>query len=96
MPTAFLQQFSQGGEIAYSVIPIIGTLEEPLQSEIRLAFAQSLRVIWEVYVGIAGIGVLASLLMKHLPLHTATDENWGLKDHEKMDLESVGKMSPDA
>jgi hypothetical protein len=80
MPVAFLQKFPQGSEIAYSAIPIISSLPEPLKSETRTAFAQGLKVIWEVYAGIAGIGVLSSLFMKHLPLHTSTDKDWELKE----------------
>jgi hypothetical protein len=87
MPAAFLEKFPQGSEIAYSAIPIINSLPEPLRTEIRTAFAQSLKVIWQVYVGIAGIGVISSLLMKHLPLHTSTDKEWQLKEEEKRDAE---------
>ena len=33
-------------------------------------------------LGISGIGVLAALLMKGLPLHTHVDEQWGLEEKE--------------
>ena len=30
-------------------------------------------------IGIAGIGLLACFAMKAFPLHTNTDENWGME-----------------
>ena len=54
-------------------------LEEPLQTQVREAFADSLAVVWRVMIGIAGMGFLSSLAMKSLPLHTQVDEKWGLE-----------------
>jgi hypothetical protein len=34
-------------------------------------------------IGIAGAAVLSALLMKEIPLHQVTDENWGFEDKEK-------------
>ncbi len=36
--------------------------------------------LWEVMIGIAGLGLFSAMLMKELPLHTAKDEKWGLKE----------------
>ena len=69
--------------IAYSIIPVIPTLEQPLRSQVEDAFAESLVVVWRVMVGIAALGLLASLLMKGLPLHTQVDESWGMEDKDK-------------
>lgn len=58
----------------------------------RAAFADGLIVFWEVLVGIVGLGLLASLAMRHHPLHTKTDEDWGMQaagkepDAEKMSI----------
>jgi hypothetical protein len=93
IPAAFLQNFPQGSEIAYSAIPIISSLPEPLKSEIRTAFSQSLKVIWEVYLGIAGIGVIASLLMKHLSLHTSTDKDWALKEEDEKSMRPASRTT---
>ncbi|KAL6299612.1 iron permease [Sparassis latifolia] len=79
LPPAFTQEFPEGSAIAYSIIPLIPTLQEPLKSEVQLAFATSLRVVWQVLIGIAGLGFLFSLFMKHLPLHTSVDETWALE-----------------
>ncbi|GJE91677.1 MFS general substrate transporter [Phanerochaete sordida] len=83
LPPAFVAQFPGGVSIAYSIIPAIPTLPEPLQSEVKAAFAESVAVIWQVMIGIAGIGFLASLFMKGLPLHTQVDQKWGLEDTAK-------------
>ena len=49
-----------------------------MRSIVRVAFAESVIVIWQVLIGIAGIGFLACAGMKALPLHTQVDERWGL------------------
>jgi hypothetical protein len=30
-----------------------------------------------------GLGLLVSLLMKNIPMHTVTDENWGFEEKKK-------------
>lgn len=55
----------------------------PLLGEVQDAFAGSLRTMFLVMIGIAGLGLLASLCMKDLELTKKTDERWGLKDRER-------------
>lgn len=62
--------------MAFSIIPTIGTLPEPLRADVRNAFAGALQVMWRVLTGIGGVGLLASFAMKDLPLHTSVDKNW--------------------
>ncbi|KAJ6474403.1 major facilitator superfamily domain-containing protein [Mycena vitilis] len=94
LPEAFSLQFPQGTAIAYSIIPLIPSLDEPLKNEIRVAFAESLRVVWQVLIGIAGAGLLASLAMKRLPLHTEVDQKWGIdKEKELMANETSASSS---
>ena len=80
--------------IAYAVIPQIPSLPDPLKSEIHGAFAGSLQVVWQVLIGIAGIGFLSSLFMEGLPLHAALDEEWMLETQriveKKVDPEGQG------
>ena len=80
LPAAFVEQFPGGVSIAFAAIPAIPGLPEPLHTEVRAAFASSLIVIWQVMIGISGLGLLSSLFMKSLPLHTQVDENWGLEE----------------
>lgn len=83
LPADFVAQFPQGTGIAYATIPLINSLPEPLKTEVRVAFAQSLKVVWEVMVGIAGAGLISSLFMKGLPLHTSTDRSWELQQKDQ-------------
>lgn len=50
-----------------------------------MAFADSIRVIWQVFTGIASIGLLSSFFMKALPLHTQVDDRWGIASQEGLD-----------
>ncbi|GAA6054719.1 hypothetical protein JCM3770_000047 [Rhodotorula araucariae] len=85
LPAEFASQFGDmTGDVAYALIPQIKNLAEPLRSEVQTAFADSLRTIWQVLIGIAGLGFIISLFMKSLPLTAETDEeHWGLKEKEK-------------
>ncbi|VDC06977.1 unnamed protein product [Peniophora sp. CBMAI 1063] len=80
LPSAFLSQFPQGSEVAFAIIPTIPVLEQPLKDEVRNAFAGSTQVVWQVLAGIGGIGLIAGLFMKQLPLHTSVDAHWGRED----------------
>ena len=89
LPEDFILQFPTGVAIAYSVIPVIPSLPKPLQFEVKAAFAESIGVIWQVMIGIAGIGFIASMFMKGLPLHTQVDQKWGLEGREEQTSEPV-------
>ena len=80
LPPAFVAQFPSESDLAYSSIPIISRLEEPLRSQVRDAFGDSFAVIWRVMAGIVGVGLLSSLCMQAMPLHTQVDDRWGLAD----------------
>ena len=82
--------------IAYQIIAIIPDLQEPTRSEVREAFADSLIVLWQVMIGIAGLGLLSSLFMKALPLHTQRDEQWALDEpSEKEKTSSLETVAQD-
>lgn len=78
LPSDFVAVFPEGTSIAYAVIPLIPTMEQPLKDEVRKAFAGSVSVIWSVLIGIGGMGLVSSLPMKSLPLHTDLDKDWGM------------------
>ncbi|KAF9062261.1 iron permease [Rhodocollybia butyracea] len=80
LPPTFLAEFPGGTQIAFEVIPSIRDLPQPLKDEVRHAFAISLQVLWNVLAGISGLGLLFSLVMEHLPLHTSVDSHWGRDD----------------
>ncbi len=72
-------QIGSGVDLSYATIPVIPTLQNPLKDEVRRAFGESIAVVWEVMVGILGIGFLASLAMRDVPMHGQVDEKWGLE-----------------
>lgn len=80
LPPAFASRFPGGVSLAYAAIPEIRALREPLKEQVRGAFGRSLQVVWQVSIGISAIGLLASLAMKALPLHTQMDEKWALEE----------------
>jgi hypothetical protein len=78
LPPAFTAEYPQGTEIAYSIIPLIRELPQPLKADLQAAFSDSLRVVWQVLLGVSAAGLLVSLTMEGLPLHTAVDQRWGI------------------
>jgi hypothetical protein len=84
LPAEFVAQFPPGFEIAYAAIPYINRLPEPLRAEVRAAFADSMAVIWQVMIGMAGLGLLLSLPMAEVPMTNAVDENFGLVEDKKV------------
>ncbi|KAJ7667521.1 iron permease [Mycena polygramma] len=79
LPADFVAQFPAGFEIAYAAIPAIKQLEEPLRTQVQAAFAESMAVIWQVMVGIAGLGLLLSFLMREVALDTTVDSSYALR-----------------
>lgn len=89
LPTDFLQQFPNGAEISYAIIPIIRTLPEPLQSQVKAAFGSSISIIWLWVVGLGGLGLLLTLPMQQLTLHIVTDEAWGLHNDKSQSTDTA-------
>ncbi|KAI0791733.1 MFS general substrate transporter [Abortiporus biennis] len=89
-----LSLFPGGANGVFFSIPVFKNLPEPARTEVRVALGDGISVLWEVLMGIAGVGVLASLMMKGLPLHTQVDENWGLEEKrdDDMDLEALASQ----
>ncbi|KAI0353160.1 hypothetical protein OH77DRAFT_1522645 [Trametes cingulata] len=80
LPLGFVAQFTQGVEIAYSAIPAIPTLEVPLRSQVREAFAASLSVVWKAIIGFSAAGLLSLLLLREVPMQKHVDEAYGLQE----------------
>ncbi len=76
----FFEANPGGVTIAYALIPSIRSMDDSLRSSVQTAFAESLKVLWEVLIGVAALGGLASLLMRGLPLHSYTDEKWAVME----------------
>ncbi|KAF7365715.1 MFS domain-containing protein [Mycena venus] len=83
LPATFVAQFPPGFEIAFAAIPAIRQLEEPVRTQVRAAFADSMSVIWQSMIGFAGLGLVLSFLMAEVPMGTTVDESYALKEKEK-------------
>ncbi|CAE6468598.1 unnamed protein product [Rhizoctonia solani] len=83
LPPQFSALFPGGTEIAFSAIPFIASLEEPLRTQVREAFAESLAVLWRVFIGVAGAGFISVFLMREIPMSNETDERWAMEKAEK-------------
>ena len=80
LPPDFVSQFPAGTQITYAAIPRIHQLPEPLRTEVRVAFADSVSTVWKIMVGFSGIGVLALFLLKEIEMKTYTDTRFGLEE----------------
>ncbi|KAK0482589.1 major facilitator superfamily domain-containing protein [Armillaria novae-zelandiae] len=98
LPAAYLATFPPGREIAYAAIPHIPSLAEPLQTEVRVAFAASMKVVWQTMVGIAGAGFLFSLLMREVEMVGVVDETYALQapPEKKTANRDIEKAAPSA
>ncbi|KAJ3483963.1 hypothetical protein NLI96_g5968 [Meripilus lineatus] len=91
VPAEYLKELPGGVAIVYSAIPLINSLPEPLKTTVRGAYADSTAKIWEVMCGLAAIGLIASLFMESLPLHTEVDRKWGLEQKSQSTLHDAEK-----
>ncbi|KAJ7484972.1 MFS general substrate transporter [Mycena galericulata] len=80
LPTALLARVPGGAALTYAIIPQIQALSPTERRALQAAFAESLAVVWAVLAALAGVGLLASLFMEGLPLHTKLDSRWALHD----------------
>ncbi|KAH9929006.1 Mfs1.1 [Epithele typhae] len=71
---------------AYTVVPLVSKLPQPERDETRAAFAAGLADVWRVALGAAAVGLLASVLMEGLPLHTERDARWAARGAEPKGL----------
>lgn len=85
LPEAFVAMFPDGVEIAYAAIPIVKGLEEPLRGQVREAFAQSMQEVWRVMIGIAGAGLISTVLLQEVPMRKTVNVKYALA--EKMSVE---------
>lgn len=94
LSAAFLEHVgsspTKGAEIAYSVIPVVAGLPEPLRRQVREAFAESVQVIWRVMIGVSAVGLLCVFGMKEVKMHEVTDEDWGIAEQRSREKEEKG------
>ncbi|KAI0730581.1 Mfs1.2 [Earliella scabrosa] len=83
LPQSIQQSIPGLRNIAYAVVPLVPGMPQPDKDITRRAFADSLQTVWRVLIGIAGAGLISSVFMKGLPLHTQKDETWAMKEKEE-------------
>ncbi|KAJ6510863.1 Mfs1.2 [Mycena sanguinolenta] len=92
LPAEFLQLFPSAHDLAYGAVTEVAKLSQPLQREVQSAFARSLRGVWLTLLVMSCAGLLSSLPMKSLPLHTDLDRKWGIESAKKENyIENVGE-----
>jgi hypothetical protein len=57
------------------------------------AFAASLKRVWLAMTVISAVGLLCSFFLKEIPMATATDEQWGVKEKKKKEDVENGEAS---
>lgn len=78
-----------GAELIYGLIPLVPRLPKQIQTQVRAAFADGLMKIWQVMVGISGIGLLSCLLMREVKMQTALDETFGLQEDTEKEHDTI-------
>ncbi|KAF8160345.1 iron permease [Mycena galopus ATCC 62051] len=91
LPPQFLQLFPSAHDLAYGAVTQVAKLAQPLQQEVKSAFAHSLRGVWLTLLVLSCVGLLSSLPMKALPLHTDLDSKWGIEPEQEMRMEINGE-----
>ncbi|KAF8546205.1 MFS general substrate transporter [Imleria badia] len=80
LPASFIRSVPQGTAIMYALIPELSMLPPQTRFEVQVAFSGCLAVLWRVLAVVSGVGLVVSLFMKGLPLHTTLDADWALKN----------------
>jgi hypothetical protein len=76
IPSTILDQIpGKGASVVYAAIPLLPNLPAEHRRIIEIAFAKSMQDVWKVMTGIAALGLLVSLPMKALKLHTELDDD---------------------
>jgi hypothetical protein len=47
---------------------------------VRGAFALGMSAVWKTMIGISSAGLLTTLLLKEIPMHETSDQNYALDD----------------
>jgi len=79
LPSSLLLTIPQAEDYVYKLIPQTPTLKPTLQSEVCLAFADSLQVVWRVLLIFSGVGLVSMTLMKGIPLVMTTNCEQGIE-----------------
>ncbi|KAG6906980.1 hypothetical protein DXG01_011120 [Tephrocybe rancida] len=79
LPAVLVNQFPESADIAYSIVPDILAMPEPLKHDVQAGFLSSFRVLWIATEIMCAVGAITVALMKDLPLRKTVDKDWGLE-----------------
>ena len=74
LPREYIASLAGGAAAAYADIPNVKYLAEPLRTEVRVAFGESIRVIWLVLIPFGAVGLVMCCFMRQIELQSETDE----------------------
>jgi MFS family permease len=95
-------QMSGGNAYAHASKEFINSFQGSLRDEVLSAFTDSLKVVWQVAIGIVGLAFLLSFLEKEIKLREELDTEYGLEKKEieicrsdelRFPLNLIGKAS---
>ncbi|KAF9461647.1 hypothetical protein BDZ94DRAFT_1167409, partial [Collybia nuda] len=81
--SSFIQEFTSDVDITYVAIPLVQDLPEPLQSQCRQVFSNSLHLLWKILLVLCAVGLLSVSLQRDIDFHTKTDSRWGMADKKE-------------
>jgi len=87
LPASFLSESAGGVDLAYSVIPQVRGLSEPLKTQVRNAFAESLRPVWYTLTAVTAAALISALLMADVPMRDTVDKKWAMEQPKNKDVE---------
>ncbi|KAH8824453.1 MFS multidrug transporter [Flagelloscypha sp. PMI_526] len=79
-------------DLAYFLVQLIPTLAEPTREETKVAFTESLSLMFKAMVAFAGPGFFLTVLMKEIPMHGVTDEKYALQAKQVEEVEEVEEV----
>ncbi|KAJ7101026.1 MFS general substrate transporter, partial [Mycena crocata] len=91
LPANLLGQFAENTEIAYSIIPQILSMPQPLKGEVQQAFLDSMHLAWIVTEAVCAAGLVTFFFMKDIPLSRATNKQWTLKEKTNSETGAKGE-----
>ncbi|KAH8881055.1 MFS general substrate transporter [Thozetella sp. PMI_491] len=74
------QLFLQGDAFTLATKAFVESYQEPIRSQIQVAFEHALTKIFYVCIGFAGLGFILSLFERDIPLRTEVETEYGLEE----------------
>ncbi|RPD58543.1 MFS general substrate transporter [Lentinus tigrinus ALCF2SS1-6] len=93
LPSELNGFFTGHVELAHAAIPLIAGLADPLRRQVRVAFADSLKLVWDVMLGVSALGMLPGVLMREVRMERVTDDRYGLRTGSGSEVQAHAQSS---